>query len=232
VFQKRATIQVSNVIDAVEFFSRRRASTNASETTLIDLKQALEKYSSTYNLSSRYQDYAIASATALDVGVSNYNGDAFPRDEVLRYDPSIPGRIFQSFNGCPIHVEHYSAQPRLAKGLIIDSQFVDRRGSAPDNIDVVFAVDKTKDSRFVDEIVTGAGNTFSMGAYVAYTICNVCENIASTPAQFCDHIAQHKLKRFGDRLSFEWCYGCRYYELSKVKQPAFPNAAQRGLLVA
>lgn len=67
-------------------------------------------------------------------------------------------------------------------GTVVNDEFVE----------ILIGVDKRKDPAFARAKERGQLKFGSMGCTCAETICNVCENVARTRADFCKHIASHK----------------------------------------
>lgn len=55
-------------------------------------------------------------------------------------------------------------------------------------VEILVAVDKSKDPRFAEMVRTGLLNSGSMGCNCASTVCNVCDHVAHTVQEFCGHI--------------------------------------------
>jgi hypothetical protein len=99
-------------------------------------------------------------------------------------------------------------------------------------VELLLAIDTTKDKTFAEGVRTGALSGLSMGCEAGHTDCSICGNRARTVQQFCQHIRSgNKKKMFktasGDRMSFEKCGEVRFTEISRVDQPADGTARQR-----
>lgn len=55
-------------------------------------------------------------------------------------------------------------------------------------VEALVAVDTKKDPVFAEGVRTGQLNASSMGCTCAYTTCNVCQHVATSRPEFCDHI--------------------------------------------
>jgi hypothetical protein len=97
-------------------------------------------------------------------------------------------------------------------------------------VEILVAVDTRKDPVFAKGVRTGQLKAGSMGCNCARTQCNVCDHIAYSQPEFCEHIrggnkgtlwaksargqwqrvekrsAEHTLKRAGTKLSPDFCY--------------------------
>lgn len=67
-------------------------------------------------------------------------------------------------------------------GTVVNDEFVE----------ILVAVDKKKDPAFARAVQSGQLRFGSMGCTCSETVCNVCNNVARTRAEFCKHIASHK----------------------------------------
>lgn len=59
-------------------------------------------------------------------------------------------------------------------------------------VETLVAVDKTKDKRFAKYVEDGLFDAFSMGCSCTHTTCGVCEHLARSTREFCDHIRHKK----------------------------------------
>jgi hypothetical protein len=94
----------------------------------LDIGQALKKVATEYDVSDNPQDYIYEAVRACTAGVSNENGDAFSRDELLRFDHRLACAVYQTFILKPHHINHRAENPKTARGVILDSHYND---SAP-----------------------------------------------------------------------------------------------------
>lgn len=163
-------------------------------------------------------------------------------------------RGFATFVGKPIFVDHNNTDPRRGRGVIVDSKFriLDQKTAAADDywksadvdpehlpaseIELLLEVDAKQYPKFAKAIRNGDLDGFSMGANVEYTKCSHCGNEAHDPTEFCSHVlmkgAHHDFKdsSTGKRISkrsYENCYGCGFFEISGVFDPADETALAR-----
>jgi len=123
-------------------------------------------------------------------------------------------------------------------------------------VELLIAIDKTKDPTFAQGVMSGVLKHGSMGCSCLRTRCNVCGKVAYTRSEFCGHIARGKGKEYDESepgfnpiafvvkgskdkraskpkkiaKSFEWCEGVIYDEFSRVHDPADPKAEQYEIL--
>jgi len=201
----------------------------------IDFQSALMLVADVYDISKNPADYCFVVARAVTAELSpdrpspNENGDAFPIEELLRFDHRLARHVYKTFDYKPNHINHRADNPRTARGFVVDSTF-NRTNPDDQYVECLIAVDASKDPVYADGIRTGAIDAFSMGCVAEYTICSVCDNRATNRYQFCRHIANHKMKEFDGKLAYERCGGVCYEELSAVDQPADPKALTQEVL--
>lgn len=243
-------------------FLHKRAWTKANSKTasmfmdagLLDIERSLDVVADTYRISRNPDDYLLVPARAVSADRFNANRDAFAEDELLRFDPELGRRVYQSFDLKPHFVNHQSSNPAVARGCVIDvhynnanvaDDFVKHsvyqdcaKDVQTDNfVELLLAVDMTKDPTLANGYKSGVVSEFSMGADVSSTVCSVCGNEAFSEFQFCACV---KSKFSGRKYSLEdgrsveageWCCGTRYAEISAVDDPADKSAEiQEGLL--
>jgi hypothetical protein len=170
----------------------------------------------------------------------NRNKDGWPSTELAGG--------YKTFMGRPVFVDHNNEDVRRTRGVIVDSRLnvTDDKTSAldpyyataPDNhkpptwIELLIEVDAKTYPELAKEIKTGRIDSVSMGANIERSVCSVCENEASAPSQYCDHIKQ-KGATFEitadngekiQKMAYEDCYGVNFFEISFVFDPADETA--------
>lgn len=162
-------------------------------------------------------------------------------------------RGFATFIGKPIFVDHNNTDPDKGRGVIVDSKFrvldhktasedhywksadVDKEHLPASEVELLLEVDAKSYPKFAKAIKEGHLDGFSMGANVEYTKCSHCGNVAHEPSEFCSHVlmkgANHDIKtaegRRVSKKSYENCYGCGFFEISGVFDPADETALAR-----
>jgi hypothetical protein len=211
---------------------RKYASTQVMTATLVpqglvgrDLKRFAHRHHFEYDVRPGYlyvRSRAISSRC-------NDNFDEFPADELAK--------AYASFNGKPVFVNHVNDDHRRARGVIIDSALhkdANRDGTRDWWVEVLMEVDAVRFPRLAKEILAGNIARTSMGCDVAFSVCSACNNRATTPAEYCQHIpaskgmmlyrtmaAGHKV----GEIIRETCYGLKFFENSLlVEPPADPTA--------
>lgn len=134
----------------------------------VDIQTALDSVYDTYKISKNPGDYVFVIARALTADVPNENHDAFPKEELLRFDTKFGCRVFQTFLNKPNHINHRSDDATQSRGLILDAHYNDIN---PDDqfVEILVAVDTTKDKKLAAGIKSGNINSMSMGCFQAGT---------------------------------------------------------------
>ena len=165
---------------------------------------------------------------------TNDNFDHFPAEEI--------SANYRSFIGKPVFVNHHNSDHRRARGVIIDAALHEDvlADGQPDTwVELLHEVDAVKFPKLAAAILAGEVERTSMGCDVAFSICSVCNNRASTPLDYCRHIPSmkgQKVRRVTasgtqeDVLVYEKCYGLKFFENSLlVEEPADPTAFVTGV---
>lgn len=220
----------------------------------ISLEARLDEVADSYKISRDPSDYLLIPARANSIGRLNANLDGWTYDELVSFRPEFGVRTYATYNNKPHFVEHQSSRYEVARGFVLDSH-LNLDNDATDEVkedvfktlgfeptkdgfvETIIAMDTTKDPSLADAYKTGAIDTFSMGADVESTICNICGNVATSTYQFCDHVRDKHTRReyrMDDgtyRVAGELCVGTVFQELSVVSDPADKTAViQDGLL--
>ena len=248
-------------VEPLGFLYKKAWTKSASKTAsifmedgILDIERSLDVVADTYRISRNPDDYLLVPARAVSADRFNANRDGFAEDELLRFDPELGRRVYQSFDLKPHFVNHQSGNNSIARGCVIDVHYNNvnpaddltkeaiyldsAKDASTDNfVELLIAVDMTKDPALAEGYKSGIVKEFSMGADVSSTICNVCGNEAFSEFQFCPCVRskfsgrKHTLKDGRQVEAGEWCCGTRYAEISAVDDPADKTAEiQDGLL--
>ena len=155
----------------------------------------------------------------------NLNYDDFPADEIRK--------SWRSFIGKPVFVNHDNDDVVKARGVIIDAALHD--DLTPDGADdawveVLMEVDATSFPKLAQSILSGDIERTSMGVDCEWSQCSVCDNVAFTEFDFCDHIPDMKGMTYQRAdgevvLVREIVGGLTFFENSLlVEDPADPTA--------
>jgi len=220
----------------------------------INLEERLDAVADFYKISRDPNDYLLIPARANSVGRLNANLDGWTYPETVSFRPDIGCRTYETYNNKPHFVEHNASSFERARGVILDShlnldndaddqvkqEVLSTIGVEPQKdvfVEVIVAMDQTKDPILAASYKTGAISTFSMGADVESTGCTVCGNVAKSIWEFCSHIKDkyadktYTLPDGTSRRAGELCNGTVFQELSVVSDPADKSAEiQDGIL--
>ncbi len=164
----------------------------------------------------------------------NDNHDEFSH-EAIKGDGVETG--WHTFIGKPVFVNHHNDDHRRARGVIIDAALHEDRnpdGSHDTWVEGLMEVDAIRFPKLAKAILAGHIDRTSMGVDVAFSVCAVCNNKATTPLEYCQHIPNQKGRQHyrvtasGQRVGTlirEKCFGLRFFENSLlVEEPADPTA--------
>lgn len=140
----------------------------------------LVKYAAQHALDPRanfyLEDWAVS---AFEKWGPNENWDGF-EDAELKV-------AYPTFRGSMVCFDHQNWDPNLAVGANIDGVYTDEL-----YVKVLMAIDRAKAEARIPgierKIESGLITDTSMGAWCKVSVCNACENVATSPENFCDHI--------------------------------------------
>lgn len=260
-FEKTAALDFMGILSnnswrksASRFKSDSYFMNKSSSDLSYSLSERLDKVADIYKISRDPSDYLLIPARANSVGRLNANLDGWTWDEIKSFRPVMGCTTYETYKGKPHFVEHNAARPEVARGFILDAHINADNDASPEVAEDVFrtigsypskdvfvealvAMDTTKDRDLAAAYKNGHINTFSMGADVEATQCNICNNVATTTFQFCAHVRNKFQKReytMEDgtrRLGGELCLGTTFQELSVVSDPADKTALIQGGLL-
>lgn len=131
-FTKSATMTVLGVWEDGQPINRTAAMQHCASyfaetqnTSKIDIAAMLLKVTGEYDISPNPKDYIFEAVRAVTVGTPNENGDAFHKNELLRYDHRLRQAVYQTFILKPHHVNHRADNPKTARGVILDAHYND-----------------------------------------------------------------------------------------------------------
>jgi len=222
----------------------------------INIEAALDTVADVYSISRDPSDYLLIPTRANSANRPNDNLDGWTSEELLEFDPHIGCRRYATYDLKPHYVNHMADNPKLSRGVILDSHFNDandandelretifnvtgREINKDEFVETLIAVDTTKDLALAEAYRNGSTRLFSMGCDVEATQCSIpeCGSIATNNWQFCEHIKNKharnpvKCEDGTTRIAFEWCLGTIFAEESVVDTPADKSAdIQDGIL--
>lgn len=144
--------------------------------------------------------------------IVNLNYDGWPAEELEK--------AYKTFRNDPIFVDHNSERQERARGMVIDSQFLQGDDSQDAWIELLLEIDYLTFPQLGEEILAGGLDSVSMGANVGETECSYCGHLAYGIADTCSHVKSMKGEMIGDVLVYEICRDIDFYEISLVFEPA------------
>ena len=256
-FSKTASIEILGVQSSNNDWTKSASKTSSIYMDggfAIDVEAALDSVADTYRISRDPRDYILIPTRACSADRPNENMDAWRREELLRFDPTLGRRVYSTFVLKPHFVNHNASNYALSRGVILDSHFnsdnpasdsvkrVVKHATGKDVdhdefIETLIAMDTSKDPALAQAYHDGSVYRFSMGCDVDSTECGVCGRVATNTFQFCEHVRSKASRREYDidkgmkRKGFEWCQGTIFAEESAVDDPADKEAeVQDGIL--
>ena len=212
----------------IQLASNSKIVSAMGENLPMNMTDLIKWAASSYHLSSDVKDYAIVPVPIMISDVPNRNGVAFPREALAAFSPTLGKPFFKSWIGKPTHEEHDNKDIRKAKGLVLDVVMNRVRGfDGYWKVMALLAFDRTKDAQLYNKIVSGAGNAYSMGAYVGYYTCSICGSSYKPGGRpSCSHIKKDdpRLYTVGDKLAYKEVWEPEGFEVSFVQIPAFVMA--------
>lgn len=189
----------------------------------------IKTVSKLYNISSNIDDYIFPVPRAVGADEPNSNGDRFTHDELTRYSSNHKCLVYQTFRNDPLHIEHASENPKTARGFLPDAYYVSDNPKDK-YVLTICAVDTKKDPDLAEGLLSGDIKYFSMGCMCEAVKCSICNKVANSDKEMCDHLKYKKMQYIGGKLVFEDCLGVEFQELSVVGDPAYAKAATQYIL--
>lgn len=105
--------------------SQKTASYYQANSNKLDVKSLLDMVAKDYDISNNPHDYIFEAVRAVTADVPNENGDAFPKEELLRFDHRLGKAVYQTFVGKPHHINHRADNPKTSRGVVLDASYND-----------------------------------------------------------------------------------------------------------
>lgn len=190
--------------------------------------------SESYQISPRVEDYLVIPMPIVTVDIPNRNLQCFPVEEATYFDPQYGQMVYETFKGKCTFSNHDNEDPLQAKGIIADAslQWVPKYGVW--KICIVSMWDRTKDEELIRQIMAGERNGYSMGSMVNAFVCSICGKEDPLNHNTCDHLrGGNKGAIWGQNshLSYQYCLGSCFFEVSSVDDPADPTALTNDVFV-
>lgn len=233
----------------VEYATKHNLPTEASEqlySTIVNAPKWIPAASEVYKTSSDVRDYFTVPTIIMPTDLPNRNLSAFPREELIKFDPEIGDHAYRGWIGKPVYTEHDNMDYTKSLGAVVDVAMRPINGVAGDiwKVIALMAVDRTKNPKISNDILTGRRKNYSMGAMVKGYRCSVCSSVGwiraglkskyeAMPCGY-EHSSHDRQGQFrvvplgrGDHrktIGFLNAVGVKPFEISTVGYPAFASA--------
>lgn len=233
----------------VEYASKNSVSHETIEqmhSALVNAPKWLPFSSKVFHTSSDVSDYFTVPTIIMPTDLPNRNLTAFPRSELIKFDPEIGGQVYSGWIGKPVYYNHQNLDYTKAIGTVVDVSMRRMPGTAGDlwKVIALMAIDRTKNTKLAHDILSGRRRNYSMGAMVKSYQCSICGCTGQIKAgmkdkyecmpcgkshAFFDRAGKFRstpLDRNGDvkTIGFLNAIGVKPFEISTVDYPAFASA--------
>lgn len=162
-----------------EYASKARISKETSESIHKNILQSVSwipHAAKVYNISPDRKDYITVPTIIMPTDLPNRNLTAFSRGELARFDPEIGDHVYRGWKGKPVYIDHKNSNYPDAIGSVVDVSMRKIDGAQGDvwKVLALMAIDRTKNPRIADDILSGRRRTYSMGAMVKAYGCSLC----------------------------------------------------------
>lgn len=198
-----------------------------SQTSTLDAYKWLGPASKRYHLSPHWSDYVIVpDVPTLVSDIPNTNGVAFPRSELLAFNPDAGRLAYQTFIGKPCFIEHANKDITKAVGVILDCTIKPVVGLGKNLLQVVklLGFDRTKNPELCEKILAGKRNAYSMGA--TFNRFTMSDGSRPTKEKFDMPLYVNKDRH----LVYSLVHDINGFETSSVQSPAYVSATNTRLM--
>lgn len=146
------------------------------EQIMLDAQSWMKASAPVYHISRNSDDYFTVPTIIMPTDLPNRNGTAFPRSELAKFDPELGRQVYKGWIGKPVYIDHKNLDYTKAIGVVADvamRKIPDAYGDIWKVI-ALMAVDRTKDPKIANDILTGRRRNYSMGALVSTYKCSFC----------------------------------------------------------
>lgn len=201
----------------------------------LDLAQMIRESHKAYNISPDPADYYLVPCLGLPTNTPNRNGVAFPTSELMKFSTDFGMLSYRTWVGKGTYIEHANQEPLDSTGVIVDTSMrrIEKHGMGKcHKVMFLQAFDRNKHP-WIDDIVAGRHNTYSMGAMVGGYHCSYCGERMYRDENdhwnHCVHLHPQRPKDFyvlNGRLVYRTTADIGGFENSAVKTPAYSQAMQ------
>ena len=179
-----------------------------------------------YHISPDPEDFVITPVIVMPTDLPNRNAVAFPKRELVKFNPEMGMQAYKTWSGKPTYYEHANDDVTKAYGVIIDSYMhkLETHGQGLVwKLLLLLAFDRNKHPDVAEKILQGEINTYSMGSWVTSYTCSLCEKEVGK----CEHLdpeAEAQMYIRDGVLVFKNVKDICGFECSAVGDPAFTSA--------
>lgn len=152
--------------------------------------QGIPSQKSGFDLEAEIRDHPdslFVKCFAIKADEMNDNGDWFSREELIK--------ATATFVGVPVFTNHQNSDINQARGKVVHSWWDDPRNG----IMIIARVDAAAYPQLARGIKEDYVAGTSMGCSVQYSLCSICHNFATNPADYCAHIKERKTRKFSGK---------------------------------
>lgn len=194
----------------------------------LDIESWLPLFAPVYNISADIKDYIIVPTTAILTEIPNTNGDSMSMEEMLRILPEHGKPAYATFRGKPTFVEHNNKDHTKASGIIFDSFIAPLTGFQGNHAKVILLLGfcRQADPESAKVILSGEGNTYSMGAHYEAYRCSKSGMIVRPGGRPSPH-TKPGIPLYRDEtgaLIYRQLLNIEGFECSRVGNPSYTSA--------
>ena len=209
---------------------------STARNSLDEIRGILPFFAERYLISSDLNDYILVPVSVFLSGIPNKKGHGFTAEELTTADPNRGQLKYETFMRQPLHIDHDNKDITKARGLVLGASMQ----HAPEFYGDVFrticlqAFDRRTYPDLCNKILTGAINSYSMGARATAFECSICKK--PVPGS-CNHIPRGMILGTGfdqfpiinGRAAYLEARGTSFFEISALTKnnPAWAGATNR-----
>lgn len=141
----------------------------------------------------------------------NKNGDAFERPQLEKFHKTFVLKP---------HLWDHKLEIPYVRGIIADAAW----NKEKDYVETLIFIDRETFPKYATNVEKGIVNSFSMGVEVKEAECSICQNIAQSPRDLCEHATSYKGLTIHGKKVFEYNRDLEFIEQSAVASPADPHS--------
>lgn len=206
------------LIDSASFFSKDEPSVriiNVEDASSLTKQAADERISEYVKNIKPEEGKMYCHINALGAGQAwscNRNGDWFDEDQLLKY--------YKTFETNPAHVfrHHINKNPATSIGKVLFAIYNPRMR----RVEIIAEIDKELGQDVESRIAKGDYPSTSMAAKVSYDRCSICNNVARSRNDYCEHLTNNlgQILPDGRKVMAMNDGDIKFFDISLVVRPA------------